>query len=462
VKFRIVPGMRTDFFFDAALLPAGWARDVAVAVRDGVITRVETGAVPAVRPQEVTIALPGLPNLHSHTFQRGMAGLTERRGPRNDSFWTWRQLMYRFLAALTPDDVEAIAAFAMMEMLEGGFTALAEFHYLHHGPDGKPYADLAALGERIAIAARATGIGLTLLPVLYAHGGFGGEPLTEGQRRFANDVERYLRLLEATRRALAAVDDGKLGVAPHSLRAVTPQMLDAIHHAVPDGPIHIHIAEQTKEVDECIAWSGRRPVEWLFDRLPVDERWCLIHATHVSPQETRRIAGSRAVVGLCPLTEANLGDGIFPGEAYLQEHGRWGVGSDSNVEITAAGELKQFEYSQRLALRARNVLALDEGRSTGRVLYDGALLGGGQALGRRIGAIAVGCRADFVVLDGDHPGFAGAQDDQWLDAYVFALGKSAIKDVIVGGRCVVTNGRHHDHGAIAERYAKTMRRLAAL
>lgn len=449
-----------EWHFDAALLPDGWAREVSITVTDGFVTRVRKGAPSEGCERIGGVALPGLPNVHSHTFQRGMAGLAETRGSPSDSFWTWRRVMYDFLEVLTPDDVEAIAAFAMMEMLEGGFTALAEFHYLHHAPGGQPYDDIATLGERIVAAARETGMGLTLLPVLYAHGGFGGQPISDGQRRFANDIDRYLRLLEASRNAISHLDDGRLGVAPHSLRAVTPEMLDILREAEPEALIHIHIAEQMKEVRDCVEWSGRRPVEWLLDRVPVDARWCLVHATHLEQHEIRLIAQSGAIAGLCPLTEANLGDGTFPAADYAAAAGRWGVGSDSNIEISAPGELKQLEYSQRLTLQARNVLAAGEGCSTGRAIYEAALAGGSQALGRSIGAIEAGRRADLVVLDADHPGMAAASEDRWLDTYIFSLGNTAIRDVFVGGRHVVAGGRHHERSAISDRYVKTMRRLA--
>jgi formimidoylglutamate deiminase len=449
-------GMR-KLIFDHALLPSGWAADVAIDIDGGVLQSVDPGAAAEGGREHIAgIALPGLPNLHSHTFQRGMAGLGETRGPENDSFWTWRQTMYRFLERLTPDDVEAIAAFAMMEMLESGFTALAEFHYLHHDADGRPYADPAELAGRIAAAAAATGMGLTLLPVLYANGGFGGSPPNEGQRRFVTAPSAYLRLVEGAKRAAAALDDAVVGIAPHSLRAVTPDALDEVLRAVPAGPVHIHVAEQVKEVEDCLAWSGERPVAWLFDHAPVDERWCLVHATHLDSRETQALAQSGAVAGLCPITEANLGDGIFEGVDYLAQGGRFGVGSDSNVEISAPGELKQLEYSQRLKHRARNVLARREGESTGRALYEGALAGGARALHRRIGAIEAGLRADFVVLDAAHPDLAAAFQDRWLDAYVFVAGRAAIATVIVEGRTVVEEGRHRRRNAIAARYARAM------
>ncbi|WP_414475255.1 formimidoylglutamate deiminase [Microvirga sp. M2] len=445
--------------FDHALLPTGWAKDVGIDIADGSICAVQANASTEGRERIAGIALPGLPNLHSHTFQRGMGGLAETRGPRGDSFWTWRQIMYRFLERLTPDDIEAIAAAAMVEMLEGGFTALAEFHYLHHDAGGNPYANPAELSARIAAAARETGIGLTLLPVLYSHGGFGGAAPTEGQRRFINDVEHYAVLYEKAKNALACLDDAAIGIAPHSLRAVSPEDLQDLLAMAPSGPVHIHIAEQIKEVEDCLAWSGRRPVEWLLDHAPVDSRWCLVHATHLTPEETRRLAQSGAVAGLCPITEANLGDGIFNGVDFLRAGGAFGVGSDSNIELSAPGELKQFEYSQRLHHRARNVLPENEGESTGRVLYEGALAGGTRAVGRRVGAIDTGRRADFVVLDPQHPHLSAVSGDRWLDGYVFTAGTAVIDSVIVSGRTVVSGGRHGKRDAIMDKYAATMRRV---
>ncbi|MPR09838.1 formimidoylglutamate deiminase [Microvirga tunisiensis] len=446
---------------DHALLPDGWAENVGIDIDGGMILAVHANASADGRERIAGIALPGLPNLHSHTFQRGMAGLAETRGPEGDSFWTWRQVMYRFLGSLTPDDVEAIAAFAMMEMLEGGFTALAEFHYLHRDVDGRPYADVAELSHRIAAAAQETGMGLTLLPVFYAQGGFGGVAPTEGQRRFINDVDSYARLLEGARKAVAELDDAVIGVAPHSLRAVTPESLRDVVPLAGGGPIHIHIAEQVKEVEDCLTWSGQRPVAWLLDHAPVDRRWCLIHATHLDAREVKGIAMSGAVAGLCPITEANLGDGIFEGADHLAAGGRFGVGSDSNIEISASAELKQFEYSQRLKHRARNVLARREGQSTGRSLYDRALAGGARALGRRIGAIEAGQRADLVVLDAGYPDLAAVSGDRWIDSYVFVAGKAAIDTVFVAGNAVVRSGRHIHRETIRARYGRAMARILA-
>lgn len=449
-------------FFAHALLPGGWARDVTLTVENGVITAVADNSSNAGAEVVSGVALPGMPNLHSHAFQRGMAGLTELRGETQDSFWTWRQLMYRFIDTLTPDDVEAIAAYAYAEMLEGGFTSVAEFHYLHHDESGAPYGDLAELGARIASACVETGIGLTLLPVFYNFSGFGGAAPVHGQRRFINDPTRFLALLERSREVIKPVADAAIGIAPHSLRAVTPETLSKVLKAVPVGPVHMHIAEQVKEVEDCLAWSGQRPVEWLLDHVDVDQRWVLIHATHLTPQETTGIARAGAVVGLCPLTEANLGDGIFEGPRFIGAGGAFGVGTDSNIEITAPGELKQFEYSQRLRHRVRNAVARQRGESTGRALYEHALAGGAQASGRAIGALAVGKRADIVVLDDTHPDLCGVSSDRWLDAATFVAGKSAISSVYVGGKRVVEGGRHLKRSEITERYRSVVKRLAAL
>ena len=452
--------MQRELFFDHALLPSGWARDVRITVADGTIAAVTEGALHSGADRVSGIAVPGLPNLHCHAFQRGMAGLAERRGPTTDSFWTWREVMYHFLQHLSPDDVEAIAAFAYLEMLEAGFTTVGEFHYLHHDVDGRPYANPGEMAERIAGASAQTRIGLTLLPSFYAYGGFGGAAPAPGQRRFINDPERFLDLVRRARVTVARLPQGRVGIAPHSLRAVTPATLRTICQATPEGPIHIHAAEQLGEVEDCVAALGRRPVEWLLENAALDERWCVIHATHTTPAEIAALAASRAVVGLCPLTEASLGDGIFDGAAYLAARGRFGIGTDSNIQIDAAAELRQLEYGQRLARRARNVMAVDEGESTGRRLYATALAAGAQALQRPIGALAVGSRADVVLLDDHHPDLASRHGDQWLDAWIFVAGRSAVKTVLAGGDSVVEAGRHTMRATIAARYQAVIAKLA--
>lgn len=447
--------------FASALLPEGWRDDVLVTVADGSIAAVEPGVPAGDAERFAGAAVPGLPNLHSHSFQRGMAGLAERRGSSADSFWTWREVMYRFLDRLSPDDIEAIAAFAFAEMLEAGFTAVGEFHYLHHAPDGRPYGNIAETAERIAAAASAAGIGLTLLPVYYAQGNFGGAPPAPGQRRFLCDRDGFERLMEASARAVAGLPDAVLGIAPHSLRAVTLDDLSWLAERWRDGPVHIHVSEQAKEVEDCLVAHGKRPIELLYDTVAVDRRWCLIHATHADAREVDRIAASGAVAGLCPVTEANLGDGVFDTTRFLARGGRFGVGSDSLIRTSAAEELRALEYAQRLTQRSRNALG-EAGRSTGRRLHDMACAGGAQALGRALGAIAPGKRADIVVLDRDHPSLAAAEGDVILDAWIFSADKAAVVDVICGGAHLVAGGRHRDRDRLLARYRDTVRRLEAI
>jgi formiminoglutamate deiminase len=407
----------------------------------------------------VALAVPGLCNLHSHAFQRALAGLAETRGAEPDSFWSWREQMYRFLARMTPDQLEAIAAQAYVEMLESGFTRVGEFHYLHHGPAGVPYADRAELSTRLVAAAQGTGIGLTLLPMFYAHGGFGGAAAQPGQARFVLDLDGYAALLEACRRLVGRLPHPRVGVAPHSLRAVTPGELAQLLPLAQGGPIHIHVAEQQREVEQCLAWSQQRPVEWLLDRAAVDRSWCLVHATHVTQAELARLARCGAVAGLCPITEANLGDGVFPADAYLRASGMLGIGSDSNVGIAASEELRLLEYGQRLSQRARNVLAA-EPRSTGRTLFEAAVAGGAQALGV-VAGVQLGAPADLVALRPDHPSLLGRSGDAWLDSWIFARGHDAIEAVWSGGMKVVTDGRHHAREAVGTRYAHALGTLLA-
>jgi formiminoglutamate deiminase len=432
-----------------------------MSVTGGTIRSVTEGAKGEGTERIAGIAIPGVPNLHCHAFQRGMAGRAERRGSGTDSFWTWREVMYRFLDRLSPDDVQAITAFAYMQILEAGFTTVGEFHYLHHNIDGRPYADLGEMAARIATASAETRIGLTLLPSFYAYGGFGGTPPTMPQRRFLNDPDRFLRLVERTREITAGLPDAQVGIAPHSLRAVTPEALRIVCQATHDGPIHIHAAEQKNEVAESLAALGRRPVEWLLDNADVNSRWCLVHATHATEAEIRALAMSGAVVGLCPITEASLGDGVFDGADYLAAGGRFGVGTDSNIQIDAAAELRQLEYEQRLARGARNVMTMQEGESTGRRLFASALAGGAQALRQPIGSLAAGLRADIVVLDESHPDLASRYGDEWLDAWTFVAGRTAVKTVLVGGEIVVEAGRHRMWPAIEERYKVVIANLFA-
>ncbi|MGI2030882.1 formimidoylglutamate deiminase [Rhizobium panacihumi] len=443
-------------FAQSALLAGGWAENVRLTMNDGRIALIETGVEPQPDDERHAVLLPAMPNLHSHAFQRGMAGLAEVRGPSRDSFWSWRTVMYKFALSMTPEHVEAVAAQLYMEMLEAGFGRVGEFHYLHHDRNGTPYADPAEMAARIAAASERTGLSLTLLPVFYAHSGFGAAAASDGQRRFIHSLDAFEKLMMACADLVGDLDGGVLGVAPHSLRAVTPDELAAVTAMVEGRPVHIHIAEQLKEVKDCIAWSGARPVEWLLDHAPVDENWCLIHATHMTDAETRAMAKRKAMAGLCPITEANLGDGIFCAPAFLEEGGQFGIGSDSNILISLVEELRTFEYSQRLAQHARNVVATSGG-STGRRLFDGALSGGAQALGVAAGLVE-GHPADLVSLKVDAVPYLG--QDRILDQWLFAGGVS-VDCVWTRGVRQVSGGRHKHRDEINRRFQMTMKELLA-
>jgi formimidoylglutamate deiminase len=446
--------------FASALLPEGWVQNVRVEIAGGRFTSLERDVQPREGDERVPVALPGMCNVHSHGFQRGMAGLTEYRGPDADNFWSWRELMYRFVARMTPEDIGAITAQAYVEMLESGFTRVGEFHYVHHDPAGNPYVNPAETAIHVASAVARTGIGLTLLPVFYAHGGFDGAKPKDGQRRFVTGLDEFARLMEASRKIVSSLEGANLGVAPHSLRAVTPEELARVVPLAGSGPVHIHAAEQTGEVEQCLAWSGARPVQWLLDNAAVDRRWCLVHSTHVTDEECGRLAASGAVAGLCPITEANLGDGIFPAPKYLGGGGAFGIGTDSNVSVGVADELRQLEYSQRLRDRARNVIGATDARSTGRVLFEGAIRGGAQALGiGLVTGIAQDAAADFVSLNPEAPALGARDGDALLDSLIFAGSAGCIDGVWRAGRKFVSDGRHHERGEIARAYQATLRRL---
>lgn len=431
-----------------ALLPEGWARNVQIEWD-------ATGKLVSVRPDAAAASgmphaggpvIPGLPNLHSHAFQRAFSGLTEYRAEQQDSFWSWRTLMYRFASRLTPENLEAIATWLYVEMLEAGYTSVCEFHYVHHDADGTPYADDATLARSLIRAAQRAGIGLTLLPVFYQTSGFGGTPPGPGQRRFIRSTDSMLQLLDKLKPACDAAG-ARLGLAPHSLRAVPPDSLSEVLAGFgkldPNAPIHIHIAEQTKEVDDCVAWSGQRPVEWLLNHAEVNGRWCLVHATHMTQEESARAARSGAVAGLCPTTEANLGDGIFDVPAWLAAGGSWGVGSDSHVCVNAAEELMILEYGQRLLRRQRNVLANAAQPQVATAMTLQAVAGGARASGRAIDGLVPGRQADFMILDPGHVALDGLPAAEMLSAHIFASHRtSAIADVWVAGRRHVAAGRH--------------------
>jgi formimidoylglutamate deiminase len=461
--------------------PEGWRRDLDIGQGgDGVRAR---------------FALPGMPNLHSHAFQRAMAGLAERRGPGDDSFWTWREAMYGFASRVGPDELRGIAAQLYAEMLKSGYTHVCEFHYLHNAPDGSPYADPAAMSRAIVDAARGAGIGLTLLPVLYMTGGFDGRPLSERQRRFGLSVDAYLRLLESLRALESPAL--RIGIALHSLRAVPEAAMREVLAATsassilpagegaPEGrvrvrsergtdespepslallsrgergpmPVHIHIAEQIGEVQDCLGIRGARPVQWLFDHAAVDACWCLVHATHIDDSEMRAIAQSGAVAGLCPTTEANLGDGLFPLANYLDANGVLGIGSDSHISVSPVEELRWLDYGQRLVTRHRNIAARNPGASVGASLWAAALRGGRQAAGLREGATR-----DAIVLDDASPLLAARGEDSVLDTFLFAGNTPLVRDVMAGGEWVVRDFRHKDEDRIAADYRAAVEALAA-
>ena len=451
----------SNIFAKEALLADGWRRDVLIEIEGDLIVSVTADA--AARDAEVVngALIPGMPNVHSHAFQRAMAGLTERAGTSGDNFWAWRELMYRFLERITPEDNEAIATQLYIEMLKAGYTSVAEFHYLHHDERGNAYANPAEMAERIVAATATAGIGLTLLPVFYAHATFGGVAPNSGQKRFIHDVDAFNLLVDQLMKFKNAIR--RIGVAPHSLRAVTPQELTAIiaHLDVHDNsaPIHIHAAEQLKEVDDCLAWSKQRPVAWLLDNAPIDQRWCLVHATHLDDDETFRLAESGAVAGLCPSTEANLGDGIFNAPDYFLQDGSWGIGGDSHVGVDPFRELAIIEYAQRLKSARRNILRTVGTDSIGGGLYRQALAGGAKALGQNVGAIAANCRADLVVINADDAALVEHTGDALLDAAIFGPVRQAVRDVMVGGTWLVRDGHHAREEASLARYRSTLKRL---
>jgi formimidoylglutamate deiminase len=446
-------------FANQALLADGWHQNVRISVADGRITALETESSAQHGDSRVDTLLPALANLHSHSFQRAMAGMSEFRAEGQDSFWTWRTLMYRFLDRLTPEQLQAIAGLVFMEMQEAGYASVGEFHYVHHQPGGQNYDNPAEMSQRIFAAASETGIGLTHLPVLYSYGGAGEVPLAGGQLRFGNSVEAYNTLVGQIRAGLTGMSaDTRVGIAPHSLRATSPQDLQSLLAAHTGGPVHIHIAEQPKEVRDIQAWLGGRPVEWLLDNAPVNQDWCLVHATHMTGDETVNMARSGAVAGLCPITECNLGDGAFNGVEYLNAGGAFGIGSDSNVRIALAEELRLLEYSQRLRDMQRNVMVTGPG-STGATLYQGAAKGGARALGRDSGEIREGALADLVAVDSTSAALCALPPEQLLDGLVFAAGETVVTDLWSAGRHMVQQGRHIQREQLLREYRGAVQAL---
>ena len=454
------------YFADHALLPTGWAARVRIEVdASGSIAAVLANADAAGAERLAGPLLPGMPNLHSHAFQRAMAGLAEVRGSTDDDFWSWRELMYKFAGRITPEQAIAVARHLYIEMLKSGYTAVAEFHYVHNDPAGNPYTNPAEMSLAHVAAARETGIAITMLPVLYSHGNFGAAPLGPRQQRFRTSPEDILATVRAVRKAAAGHADLNCGVAPHSLRAAgldgLRELLSGLEAIDAAAPIHIHIAEQTREVDDSLAFSGRRPVEWLLEHLPVDHRWCLVHATHLNENEMLGLARSGAIAGLCPTTEGNLGDGIFPLPGYRAAGGRYGIGSDSHVSRDPLEELRLLEYVQRLVLRKRNIVVSNVSAAVGTTLWLEAAAGGAQAMGRKMGALSPGQRADFVVLDGEQPDLAEKSGDMITNAAIFSGTQGLVRDVMVGGRWHVRDGRHSLEDSASRDYGKAVKTLLA-
>jgi len=435
-----------------------WRRDAVLSItQDGMISGIEQDTPESADITLGGIVVPGMPNVHSHAFQRLIAGLTGPSGHQRDSFWSWREAMYRTANRVSPEQFGAVAQWVFMEMLKAGFTSCAEFHYLHHQPGGAAYANPAEMSMRVLEAAAASGIGLTLLPVLYCSSGFGQARVNEEQTRFANTPAQYLRLLETCNSAIGDRPLVELGLAPHSLRAVPAAALCEVLQSWPDQgcPVHIHIAEQPAEVEACLEHLGARPVEYLLGQFGIDRRWCLVHATHMTTDEVQTAAGSGATAGLCPTTEADLGDGAFRTAGWLQAGGRFAIGSDSNVRISVTEELRLLEYNERLASGRRNVLASGSS-SCGRFVYQHAASAGGVALGQAVGQLGQGFRADLVELDAGHELLAGRSPDQALDSWIFAGERSMLNSVWVAGRRVVSKGRHAGETESRAAFARVM------
>lgn len=453
--------MATKIWAASALLATGWAESVELDIDDNGDIVTITPDSPYVSGERVEVLVPAIPNVHSHAHQRAMSGLGERAANREDSFWTWRKVMYHYLERIQPQQLFYIASQLYLEMLKAGYSCVGEFQYLHHQIDGQAYANRAEMSLQCLHAARSVGIGFTALPVLYRYGGFGSAAPLDGQKRFINDADGFVDIVKSLQQATADDANASVGIAPHSLRAINQELLSEVIGNLDDlAAIHIHIAEQTKEVDDCLECSGKRPVAWLLDNFEVNSGWCLIHATHMDAAETRGMADSGCIAGLCPTTEANLGDGYFNAVDYLELDGRWAIGSDSHISIDPIEELRWLEYGMRLQTNRRNVLASSATTNTGRNLLDAALGGGAQACGRAIGSIAPGYRADFLHLDCDHPRLYGRSQDDLIDSWIFSGNCNLVRDVYIGGVKLIADGRHVNEDMIAQNYRDTLDQLA--
>lgn len=407
-----------SYFFRSALLPSGWQNNVRVTVNSGHYQSVEVDQSAQAQDQVMDCVIPQMPNVHSHVFQRAMAGLSEYRSVSNDDFWSWRDLMYRLANEMDTERLYQVAKSCYAEMKQAGYLSVCEFHYLHRSKQSP--TDFLTHSKVILQAASEVGLNITLLPVLYAFAGPDKQALSPQQKRFELSVDEYLDLFKQLQIELKPGQN--LGICFHSLRAVSLVQMQQVIAALPDDlPIHIHIAEQQAEIDAIEKHYGQRPVEWLFKHFAVNQRWCLVHATHLNQQEINLIAQSGAVAGICPLTEANLGDGIFPMPAYMEADGRLAIGSDSQIEINPANELKMLEYSQRLAGQKRNVCCDSEQPHVGTWLWLKAVVGGSQVSGQPLLGIAAGQKASIMILHGDHLSLS----EHVLDAWIFS-------DIITG------------------------------
>lgn len=449
-------------FAKQALLPSGWTSDVRLHWDGaGHLSQIETGVMPLPYERQYGYVSPGMTNLHSHAFQRAMAGMTEIAGEGPDSFWTWRDLMYRYALAISPEQMQAIAAQLYSECLRHGYTSVCEFHYVHRAPNGEFYSDIAETSRQVIAGAQQTGMGITMLPVLYSYADFNQQPLREDQRRFNTNVEQILRIIEVLEKQRNAQTE--IGVAPHSLRAASTAQISEVTAALPAGrPIHIHIAEQMREVNACLAATGKRPVELLFDTQTVDERWCLVHATHLNPHEVASMAASKSIAGICTSTEGNLGDGFFELPDYIAANGRFGIGTDSHASQGVVEEIRWLEYGQRLKMQARNIASVKGQRRVADYLWQQCLLGGAQASGRAVGSLEVGKRADMIIFDDQHPNLQCSAVEDVLSSVVFTGNDNLIRDVFVGGVQVVENGKHRDQANITANYVTCMQQLRQL
>ncbi|MBC3832665.1 formimidoylglutamate deiminase [Undibacterium amnicola] len=449
-------------FAKQALLPSGWTSDVRLHWDGaGHLSQIETGVMPLSYERQYGYVSPGMTNLHSHAFQRAMAGMTEIAGEGPDSFWTWRDLMYRYALAISPEQMQAIAAQLYSECLRHGYTSVCEFHYVHRAPNGEFYSDIAETSRQVIAGAQQTGMGITMLPVLYSYADFNQQPLREDQRRFNTNVEQILRIIEALEKQRNAQTE--IGVAPHSLRAASTAQISEVTAALPAGrPIHIHIAEQMREVNACLAATGKRPVELLFDTQTVDERWCLVHATHLNPHEVASMAASKSIAGICTSTEGNLGDGFFELLDYIAANGRFGIGTDSHASQSVVEEIRWLEYGQRLKMQGRNIASVKGQRRVADYLWQQCLLGGAQASGRAVGSLEVGKRADMIIFDDQHPNLQCSAVEDILSSVVFTGNDNLIRDVFVGGVQVVENGKHRDQANITANYVACMQQLRQL